>query len=71
MIKIKRGKGSKSTPNTIDESVVTPALKKHWRNNYDAKAYLNKRFPKPNYTGDFLKDIVRLRDEIIFVEIHQ
>ncbi len=45
----------------IDESVVTPVLVKHWKNNYDALAYLNKRFEKGDATGDFLKEIIRLR----------
>ena len=47
----------------VDESVVTPALMKHWRNNADAKSYLNRRFPKSDPTGDFLKAIVAVREE--------
>lgn len=47
----------------IDESVVTDALLKHWRNNADAKSYLKMRFPKPDPTGDFLKGIISRREE--------
>jgi len=46
----------------IDESVVTPTLEKYWRNNYDATAYLNKRFEKGDATGDFLKAIIGVRE---------
>lgn len=46
----------------IDESVVTPTLIKHWRNNYDAMAYLNKRFLNGDATGDFLKSIIGARE---------
>jgi hypothetical protein len=48
---------------TIDEEVVTPTLIKHWRNNYDAMAYLNKRFVKGDATGDFLKSIINRRKD--------
>lgn len=47
----------------IDESVITESLQRHWRNNYDARVYLNKRFPDGDATGDFLKSIIALRDE--------
>jgi hypothetical protein len=46
----------------IDESVVTPVLVKYWKNNYDALAYLNKRFEKGDATGDFLKAIIGARE---------
>lgn len=45
----------------IDESVVTDALIKHWRNNASATSYLRLRFPKPDPTGDFLKAIIAVR----------
>lgn len=53
----------KRQPKEIDEGVVTETLMKHWRNNYDAKAYLNKRFLKGHATGDFLKSIIAVREE--------
>lgn len=46
----------------LDESVVTPVLVKHWKNNYDAMAYLKKRFTEGDATGDFLKSIIEVRE---------
>jgi len=49
----------------IEESLITPALEKQWRDPVRADSYLKKRFPYADCTGDFLKEInaVRLRDD--------
>ena len=34
----------------------------YWKNNYDAMAYLKKRFTEGDATGDFLKSIIEVRE---------
>ncbi len=45
----------------LDGGLLSPGLFRHWKNDSTVMSYLNKRYPKPDGVGDFLKAVALKR----------